>query len=142
MASILKHKKCGGELFIDLSNMFTFKTPSAAISPDGIKVGVVEFQTKARGSLRLSCSKCDSELNPAESEEILVMCALCKSYHPVDEVYTSYQINALCGNCRDMISGKKEPSPSMQDVVRLLHLDWKNFKMDSFENILKSKPII
>lgn len=141
MSAILRHKDCGGNLVLNIAGMFTFKTPSLAISPDGIKVGVIEFQAKSRGNATLCCDKCDGEISTKDSKEILVRCSVCGLYRPVEEVSSSYQINCLCNSCGDMLSGKTQATETVKRIAHYLYVKPGDIKLEPFANILSKKII-
>lgn len=140
--SLLKHVgECGGNLHVDITRMFTIRTPSVTITPRGIFVGVMELQ-KVKGkdsTYELTCEKCSESISKEDfAEDAGVTCMVCRKTKPSDEVSCCEQIAAICHECAGYLSdGNKEPVPEyirpLSSVVRIT----KDMKLKTYSEILK-----
>lgn len=114
--SILKHKGCGGAVFVDVSSMIRFTTPAMAFTPTGISLPVLEIQSKGTDvSPAYYCSKCRADI-PKETlkKEIEVECLVCSGRKSVGVSYCSHQISAICEECMGIVTGKITPQTDKQ----------------------------
>ncbi len=137
--SIFKHAKCGGNLTVDISNLFSFKSPSLGVCPDGISIGVMELTTKNKPDIKFVCEKCEKDVPFRNQDEINVMCDICKKPHPASETLSMYQIRSICSGCFDMLTGTKSPTESIKKITEYLVIPKDQIRSEIFSNLLNKK---
>src|ERR1041385_4573987 len=141
--SIMKHRKCGGNLVLDLAGMFTFKTPSLSITSEGIVVGVTELQYNPKGEPFFVCGKCQTQLSLKDSTDILVECVFCEHTHPATKIFCSsgqgLQLPDICEDCLKMLRGEKEPTEEIKKVTQFLKLPKDGLVFKSYSDVFKIK---
>lgn len=140
--SLLKHVgQCGGNLHVDISRMFSIRTPSVNITSQGIFVGVVELQmVKGKNATyELTCEKCAENISKENfNEDAGVTCMVCRKTKPSDEVSCCEQIAAICTECAGFLSDRNtQPIPDyirpLSAVVRIT----RDMKLKTYSEILK-----
>lgn len=140
--SLLKHSgKCGGNLYPDITRMFSVRTPSVSITAEGIFVGVVELQmaNNKNSALELGCEKCGENLDKSEfTEKVGITCMVCRKTKKAGEVFTCVQVSAICAECADFLSTEnKETLPDyikpLSSVLRIT----KEINLVSYADILQ-----
>ena len=140
--SILKHKtKCGGFLHVDISRMFSLRSPSVTLTKEGIFIGVVELQTVSgrQGEYELTCEKCSISIPKKHFEEAVgVSCMVCRKTKGTNEVFHSTQIAAVCKECRGYLSeGNKDSVPEyIQPLLNYMRIT-KDMKFIPYSQLLE-----
>lgn len=135
----LKHKNCGGVISIDIANMFSLKTHSIILTPEQVKLGVLDLVVRGsrQGSPSFLCAKCDEKFKIEHLEDVVAMCLVCTKSKPVDDLYTSYAIPCICGECKKEVTGKGE---GKSPLAECFDVSLSDMKFTSLVDILK-KPI-
>ena len=139
MISTFSHKRCGGQLFMDILGMFTLRVPSLSVTPEGITVGVCELLPKTKGSPVFRCSKCDNEIDVTSSDEIQVKCSICHEDHSVTKTFCTYHLDSVCEDCLLMLTGEKKPTEEIKKITARLVLPKTGIKYVTYAEVLKMK---
>jgi len=126
MDSLFLHKGCEGKISIDIMKAFTWKSPSIVLAPEGVKIGVTEFRggTSKKGDMIFTCEECGEVISSKQfAEELVMECMICGETHSIEEMGTCRQLQCVCENCRNILSGKVLPKNSKErDTVKFLFL--------------------
>jgi hypothetical protein len=140
--SLFTHKSCGGTLLPDCGNMFTIKSPSLSISLTGVKIGVLEIQSKNNsGVLLLNCSKCDASIKSTELDEIVCECVICHKKGDIKEMNVSKEYPLFCDSCKAILAGEAESPEDMRRVFSYLSAPTKS-AIKPLTTVLKIKPTV
>lgn len=139
--SIIRHVKCGGKVFVDVSPMLRFSTPAMAFTPTGVVLPVLELQEKdkGRGVPEWYCRECDKTFQPSGSEkELEIRCLVCSEWKPVKKVFNCHQVPAICESCVSVLTGKSPPeNPAQRKAVQFMSFG-DSLKFVKFTEILSS----
>lgn len=107
--SLFKHNKakCGGDLSLEITDMFSIKTPCVSVTPDGIFVGVVELglENHRKPAFNFCCNKCGDYIEREKFDiEIVATCMVCRKNKSLGELSTCYQISSICEECIKFLS--------------------------------------
>jgi len=139
--SLLKHKGCGGNLYMSLSKMFIVKTPSVSYTVEGIFIGTVELTlaNSRKPAFEYNCEKCRESIQHGEFEEnIEIVCMACRKNHSIVETSCFQQITAICDECVAFLSEKNtEIIPDYLKSIALWIKITKDIKLKPYSEILK-----
>lgn len=138
--SPLKHQKCGGNIFIDISPLLSFTTPSMSFTPEGLVLGVLEFSFKNSSTRNVlyHCEKCGNDISHEDTSKVTVECSVCYKEHSIAKTFTSFSIPVICEHCVEIVTGRAEPTTEQQrKVAKFLNFGSES-KFMPFENILQS----
>lgn len=140
----LKHKKCGGVISVDIANMYALRTHSIIITPQEVKLGVLELAPlRTTGQMAsLICNSCEERFAIDEEglEEIVAMCLVCSHKKPASELYVSFSFPLVCSSCKDVLSGTGKPSAKKEELTKYFSLKGSTIEFKPLVDILK-KPI-
>lgn len=136
--TILKHKRCGGQLHVNTAGLFLFKSPQMNITPDGIIVGVQEMQENPNGHASFCCSKCSAEIALTDFSSIIIECCVCRKFHAVD-LSKHAMFGIVCNDCADMLAGKKSPSEDVGKVMEYIYIPDGSARLTLVSEILTKK---
>ena len=107
--TVFKHVKCGGVVVMDISQRFSFSTPSFSLTMDGISLGTMEISEKKDCTEpTLKCQKCGSFINPEEEKTVSSQCMFCRKHRPIASLWVSHPFYSVCESCKDILTGEKE----------------------------------
>lgn len=96
------HKNCSGNVVVDLSSLYTLRSPSISISTRGLAHGMVQIESsKNKKPAVLLCEKCDQAFTNKEEFEsgILEKCEVCQELYPPGELRVTDYIPLICEDC-------------------------------------------
>lgn len=138
------HKDCKGTLTIDISRMFTWPSPSIAITESGIKLGVTEFRNSRTkpSAIVFTCSHCEEEVPAGKlTEEAEMECGICQEKFPIKNLGYSRQLPVVCKTCQNIINGSTRPSGAKQEkIIKYLYMGANNIQFSPLEKLL-SLPV-
>lgn len=141
--SLFKHNKikCGGNLIMEITDMFSIKTPSLSITPEGIYVGVVELGLAGykKPTFMFCCEKCGDTIKKEKfEEEIVVTCMICRMNKPLGEISTCNQISSICADCVQCLGADNtEPIPEHLKAISSWLRITADIKLKNYLDILK-----
>lgn len=115
--SFMKHSECMGNVFLDVSRLFTMQVPNISLQSNSISIGAFELQRVRAKNVRpeLFCVKCHERFSLSEKEgllEIIVECSVCRTYKPMGEILNCAELSRVCLECKGHITaGPKAKSP-------------------------------
>jgi hypothetical protein len=137
----LKHRKCMGSLAVNLTNRFTISSPSIAISPEGMTIGVLEIKEKGSnaGNMSLICLKCSKDVDSQDTDSMVSRCVFCGEINPIENIFFSHQIGGTCGNCLKILRGEstKNENPELVNLLSCFSLPKEGFDFVSLATIMK-----
>ena len=117
---MFRHKDCGGQVLISLSESLRVVSPGIKITDRGVSPGLTELKSigdKKRSGISYICKECGKEfLTHDDLCEIEVHCDADGEWHPVTEITVTEQY-MFCQNCKRVVLGEDESSDE-----HLLHL--------------------
>lgn len=141
--STFKHADCGGELILDVAAMFSFRTPSLSISPEGITVGVLELESRrTKNALpTFCCAKCSENIALKDFKEIETMCLVCRGYKSVGISYISRELSCICSDCKKALENPRSAgiSESVKRVLTYINTPTRGFSFVKFTDVLEMK---
>lgn len=140
--TILKHKKDGAALLIDLTGKIGLLSPSFTLKHTGeFNVGMAEFKERKRDKFSdvFVCPKCLETFEP-DSDEIAATCNVCRKDKTISHMFVTASIAQICDKCLEALSN---PNAEIKDEKVM---DYKQFislpeKLNPIpmSSILKSK---
>jgi hypothetical protein len=108
----MNHKKCGGQIVLDLSGSFVINSPSLNITTKGISPGMIQIDASSQKKRPvLICKICEEKFSTQDEfeEGILEICGVCGHEYPPSEIRVTDFISRICNNCMKD-DGKKSDS--------------------------------
>ncbi len=113
------HKGCGGNIAIDVSELYTLQSPAFTISVKGIIPGMMELSSKdSSGRLRLFCQKCGDHFSDKKDyeDELQDTCSVCGELYSPSEIKVTEPISKICNNC---LEGKSSGNGTQKRILSL-----------------------
>lgn len=96
------HNKCGEILELDLTSMYSLRSPAMQITNKSIMAGIIEISFSGKKQqLKLICPYCDTILDSKDKfeQEVTEKCNICKKAKPPSEILITSYIPKICTNC-------------------------------------------
>lgn len=112
--------KCRGSIVLDLSGLFTFKSPSISIGETGISIGVTEVQSRVNSRPKFVCQKCNEEF-PMDGalDTVKGKCSVCGEQYLVRTMWTCRELSTVCDSCKEYV-GKESLAGAPHKVAEAL----------------------
>jgi len=141
--SMLRHEKCGGNLQVDVTHLFTIRTPSISYTPKGIALGVVEIDlNRGAKGLAFFCEKCKERIID-NYDKVLATCMACQKSKNVSEIRTLPQISSICEECCEVLTeGYDGDIPAHLKYINSLVTIPKGAKPKKFKALISGEILI
>lgn len=117
------HKKCGGGLVLDVSNIIAVRTKSISISGGRMSLGMLEVGTRPGShSCQFICQKCNDAVELDDKASIQMKCPVCRQTHSVSAVLNTNILPVICDDCLQVLQGKKEGNDNQKELAGYLHI--------------------
>ncbi len=113
------HRSCKHNVVLDLSQMYSLRSPGILINTKGVNPSMVEITTLKKASPVIYCDECDETFSNKEEfeEELLDKCCVCsENFRPSQLLVTDY-IPLICNSC--LKSGNKNSSSPEHKYLNL-----------------------
>lgn len=139
---MLRHRKCGGNLLLDITNVVKILTPAYALTLDGINMGTVEF-TKSNlpdgvNDAQLICGRCGG-VHKSDSLEVEAQCGVCRKFKTTEKLLITKELPCVCTECyAGIISKEESPSGVINEFRSFIRID-QNMVKKTVLSVLCSK---
>lgn len=104
----MKHRNCGGDILIDLTDYYTIRSPCVVLGTKGLTHGMAEITSSGKKETRkYVCNQCNESFSTKDAIEdsIFDECGICGNYYSPSKIIITDIVTKICEDC---MSSKSE----------------------------------